>query len=179
MSIEMETEMEIEIEIEMEKELSTLIYSSNKEIKLNVLMSTIYINTHHKNTIFIQKNFNDLKTTLFLMYEHKNNNIYVMNTNIFNNFLRYNNVDDIVKRFTIVSLKNKHIYGFVIDNTNYYRIIIKELLSKYKTDNSSVNKFLSQYALSNDDMKFANKDKDKKIVNEFEYQYDIVPREIW
>ena len=144
--------IEKEEEIEKIKQKSKLTFAHTiYRMYINVLLKIKIKNS----IVFTEINQNDIFTfsdSNIILYEKNNNNIFILDSISFNNFLSYNSAEDIMHEYTIISLRNNHTYGLDNQDTEYYRILIIELLIFFNNDN---------YSLSYNNIEFINNNADK------------------
>jgi hypothetical protein len=169
MEITLKETVEVEVETQKILSISNLIF---KNTSIPILINVLLLSPKKilSNSIILNYTENKVKNNLFILYEHKQNNIFIFNDITFNTFLSYNNYAKILNNYIIISLKNNYTYGSStnIENIDYYRILIKEfLLYRYR------DKKLNEYTLTYEEIKFVNKNKDKyiKISDSFKQIY--------
>ena len=172
LSIETEVETEVEKEVVVQTIISNII--KDKEIKYqttNVYLERIKepMNIEEFNNSLVLLDIfkivfyisTELKN-IFIIYEHGKNNIFIADNTVFDTFLSFADEDKLKQKYTLISLKNKFIYGYNEINEEFQnkiecnRIFIKEFIIDFWSDVQEK----PDYSLTFDDMEFIKKNKD-------------------
>jgi hypothetical protein len=130
---ENEEEEEEEEEEEKEKKLSKLVNSINE---VGVIRANLRLlnNQENKDKILYIKTSDDY----LVIYEEKLNIIFLTNIDVLTKFLIYNSYNNLLEKYTIISLINNNVFGKVISDIKQEKIkliskyILQNLLSKQK-----------------------------------------------
>jgi hypothetical protein len=92
----------------------------------------------------IERNFililcDNMLNNIYILYNHINNNIILLDIDKINIFLSYNSIEFVKEKYTIISIYNNNIYGYRIPFENQYKIkIIVKLLLNTMINNLSI-----------------------------------------
>jgi hypothetical protein len=161
LSIETEVEKKVEVEKEVvvQTKISNIVKKELIETKnTNVYLEYIGTDFEFKDSLVLLKNFKKFNKTLsniFIIYEHEKNNIFIADNTVFDTFLSFVDERKLIQDYTLISLKNKFVYGYNNGNEDFQkkieccRIFIKEFINDFYS-----NMKPDGYSITFDDMKF-------------------------